>query len=122
MRISDWSSDVCSSDLRLLRTNRNGKRTRMSDLLSTGWFWLVAGYLLGSVPFGLLLTAAAGGGALSKIGSGNIGTTNVLRTGRQGLAAATLLLAAGRGAVIAVGRTSGGERWVKSGQTQDVAV
>ena len=72
----------------------------MSDLLSTGWFWLVAGYLLGSVPFGLLLTAAAGGGDLRKIGSGNIGTTNVLRTGRKGLAAATLLLDAGKGAVI----------------------
>src|SRR3546814_1143366 len=61
---------------------------------------LVAGYLLGSVPFGLLLTAAAGGGDLRKIGSGNIGTTNVLRTGRKGLAAATLLLDAGKGAVI----------------------
>ena len=71
----------------------------MQDLLSTGWFWLAAGYLLGSIPFGLLLTAAAGGGDLRKIGSGNIGTTNVLRTGRKGLAAATLLLDGGKGAL-----------------------
>ena len=70
----------------------------MSDLLSTGWFWLAAGYLLGSIPFGLLLTAAAGAGNLREIGSGNIGATNVLRTGRKGLAAATLLLDVGKGA------------------------
>jgi glycerol-3-phosphate acyltransferase PlsY len=53
---------------------------------------LVLGYLLGSIPFGLLLTKAAGAGDLRKIGSGNIGATNVLRTGRKDLAAATLLL------------------------------
>ncbi len=50
------------------------------------------GYLLGSVPFGILLTRAAGAGDLRQIGSGNIGATNVLRTGRKGLAAATLIL------------------------------
>lgn len=51
-----------------------------------------AGYLLGSIPFGLLLTRAAGLSDVRKIGSGNIGATNVLRTGHKGLAAATLLL------------------------------
>lgn len=71
----------------------------MHDLLSTGWFWLAAGYLLGSIPFGVLLTAAAGAGNLREIGSGNIGATNVLRTGRKGLAAATLLLDIGKGAL-----------------------
>ncbi len=50
------------------------------------------GYLLGSIPFGLLLTKAAGMGDVRQIGSGNIGATNVLRTGKKGLAAATLLL------------------------------
>ncbi len=49
------------------------------------------GYLLGSIPFGVVLTRIAGGPDLSTIGSGNIGATNVLRTGRKGLAAATLL-------------------------------
>jgi acyl phosphate:glycerol-3-phosphate acyltransferase len=52
----------------------------------------VIGYLLGSIPFGLLLTKFAGTADLRSIGSGNIGATNVLRTGRKGLAAATLLL------------------------------
>src|SRR5215467_10874523 len=51
----------------------------------------VIGYLLGSIPFGLLLTRVAGTADLRSIGSGNIGATNVLRTGRKGLAAATLL-------------------------------
>jgi glycerol-3-phosphate acyltransferase PlsY len=60
------------------------------------WPWLLGaflfGYLLGSAPFGLLLTRVAGLGDIRKIGSGNIGATNVLRTGNKGLAAATLLL------------------------------
>ena len=55
-------------------------------------------YLLGSIPFGLLLTRAAGLGDVRAIGSGNIGATNVLRTGHKGIAAATLLLDAGKGA------------------------
>ena len=56
------------------------------------------GYLLGSIPFGLLLARLAGPGGIRGIGSGNIGATNVLRTGRKGLAAATLLLDGGKGA------------------------
>ena len=59
---------------------------------------VVAGYLLGSVPFGLILTRLAGLGDIRQIGSGNIGATNVLRTGNKGLAALTLLLDAGKGA------------------------
>lgn len=59
---------------------------------------LALGYLLGSIPFGLLLTRAAGMGDIRSIGSGNIGATNVLRTGNKGLAAATLLLDAAKGA------------------------
>jgi glycerol-3-phosphate acyltransferase PlsY len=59
---------------------------------------MALGYLLGSIPFGLILTALTGAGDLRKIGSGNIGATNVLRTGRKGLAAATVLLDGGKGA------------------------
>ena len=55
-------------------------------------------YLLGSIPFGLLLARAAGLGDIRRIGSGNIGATNVLRTGHKGIAAATLLLDGGKGA------------------------
>ncbi len=57
-----------------------------------------AAYLLGSIPFGLLLTKAAGMGDVRSIGSGNIGATNVLRTGRKDIAALTLALDAGKGA------------------------
>jgi glycerol-3-phosphate acyltransferase PlsY len=60
--------------------------------------WFIPGYLLGSIPFGLLLTRLIGIDIRS-VGSGNIGTTNVLRTGNKGLAAATLLLDGGKGAV-----------------------
>ena len=59
---------------------------------------LIGGYLLGAIPFGLVLTRLAGLGDIRKMGSGNIGATNVLRTGRKGLAAATLLLDGGKGA------------------------
>ena len=64
-------------------------------------FALGVGYLLGSIPFGLILTRATGAGDLRAIGSGSIGATNVLRTGRKGLAAATVVLDAGKG-VLAV--------------------
>ena len=60
--------------------------------------YILLGYLLGSIPFGLLLTRAAGLPDIRTIGSGNIGATNVLRTGNKALAAATLLLDAGKGA------------------------
>ncbi len=59
--------------------------------------FILLGYLLGSIPFGLLLTRSAGLGDIRAIGSGSIGATNVLRTGRKGLAAATLLLDSRRG-------------------------
>jgi glycerol-3-phosphate acyltransferase PlsY len=60
----------------------------------------VFAYLLGSIPFGLILTRAAGLGDIRAIGSGNIGATNVLRTGRKGLAAATLLLDGFKGTLV----------------------
>ena len=63
---------------------------------------LLLGYLLGSIPFGLLLTRAFGAGDLRQIGSGSIGATNVLRTGHKGLAAATLLLDLAKGYVAVV--------------------
>lgn len=61
--------------------------------------WAVLGYLLGSVPFGLVITRALGLGDLRRIGSGNIGATNVLRTGNKPAALATLLLDSGKGAI-----------------------
>jgi glycerol-3-phosphate acyltransferase PlsY len=59
---------------------------------------LLGAYILGSIPFGLLLTQAAGAGDIRNIGSGNIGATNVLRTGKKGLAALTLFLDGAKGA------------------------
>jgi len=73
----------------------------------------VLGYLLGSIPFGLVLTRLAGHGDIRAIGSGNIGATNVLRTGNKPLALATLLLDGGKGAAaVAIGYQFG----------QDIAV
>jgi glycerol-3-phosphate acyltransferase PlsY len=69
----------------------------------------VAGYLLGSIPFGLLLTRAAGLGDIRRVGSGNIGATNVLRTGNKLLALATLLLDGGKGAVAVLAFAAWGE-------------
>ncbi len=61
--------------------------------------WIVVGYLLGSIPFGVVIARAMGLGDLRQIGSGNIGATNVLRTGNKAAAAATLILDAVKGAV-----------------------
>ena len=61
--------------------------------------WTVIGYLLGSIPFGIVITRSLGLGDLRQIGSGNIGATNVLRTGNKGAALATLLLDTGKGAI-----------------------
>ena len=75
---------------------------------------LLLGYLLGSIPFGLILTRLAGLGDIRAIGSGNIGATNVLRTGRKGLAAATLVLDAlkGTAAVLIAARWGSAEALV----------
>lgn len=70
----------------------------------------ILGYLLGSIPFGLVLTRAAGLGDIRSIGSGNIGATNVLRTGNKKLAAATLILDGAKGAVaVLIARALGGD-------------
>ena len=68
------------------------------DTLAEPLLAIALGYFLGAIPFGLVLTRMAGLGDVRAIGSGNIGATNVLRTGRKGLAAATLLLDAAKGA------------------------
>ena len=76
----------------------------MIDPISWEFAWpyllaaLAGGYFLGAIPFGLILTRLAGLGDVRNIGSGNIGATNVLRTGRKGLAAFTLALDTGKGA------------------------
>ena len=72
--------------------------------------WAGLGYLLGSIPFGMILTKAMGLGNLREIGSGNIGATNVLRTGNKGAAAATLLLDGAKGAIaVLLARALAGE-------------
>jgi len=69
------------------------------DFSLTSSLVLIVSYLLGSIPFGLVITRLCGLGDIREIGSGNIGATNVLRTGRKDLALATLLLDAGKGAI-----------------------
>lgn len=77
---------------------------------------LVGGYLSGSAPFGLLLTRAAGLGDIRAIGSGNIGATNVLRTGNKTLAAATLLLDALKGMIpVLIAKSFGNEAAMAAG-------
>jgi acyl phosphate:glycerol-3-phosphate acyltransferase len=74
----------------------------MPELVSSGavlGLWALLGYLLGSVPFGVVITRALNLGDLRQIGSGNIGATNVLRTGHRGAALATLLLDGAKGAL-----------------------
>ena len=72
--------------------------------------WTIFGYLLGSIPFGLVIARALGLGDLRSIGSGNIGATNVLRTGNKPAALATLLLDSGKGAIaVLVARHLGGD-------------
>lgn len=70
----------------------------MNTMIAPVLLAAVLGYALGGIPFGLILTRITGAGDLRAIGSGNIGATNVLRTGRKGLAAATLLLDLAKGA------------------------
>jgi acyl phosphate:glycerol-3-phosphate acyltransferase len=90
-------------------------------LLATDWslydlLALVVGYLLGSIPFGLLLTNLAGQGDLRRIGSGNIGATNVLRTGNKKLAALTLVLDALKGtAAVLIGARFGPDAAILGG-------
>ncbi len=84
------------------------------DFVSLLIFGLFLPFLFGSVPFGLLITASAGLGDIRNIGSGNVGATNVLRTGRKGLALATLLADAGKGAaaVIIANFLNNGNIWL----------
>ena len=86
----------------------------MTTLLAVGWPAIIAalvlGYAAGAIPFGLILTKFAGLGDVRAIGSGNIGATNVLRTGNKPAALATLLLDSGKGAIaVLLARQFGGE-------------
>ncbi|HEY0413491.1 MAG TPA: glycerol-3-phosphate 1-O-acyltransferase PlsY [Allosphingosinicella sp.] len=88
-----------------------------SDIIGPPLLALLLGYALGSIPFGIILTKASGAGDLRAIGSGNIGATNVLRTGRKGLAAATLVLdmLKGTAAILLAG-------WLFPGSAQIAAI
>ena len=87
--------------------HRRRLEARMVGISYGGALALALGYLLGSIPFGLVLTRLFGAGDLRSIGSGNIGATNVLRTGRKGLAAATLVLDALKATLAVVARLVG---------------
>src|ERR1700743_3553308 len=91
-----------------MRLRPHERETLMLEALAAidwtdAWpFYLVVfvfGYLLGSIPFGLIFTRLSGGGDIRQVGSGNIGATNVLRTGKRWAAAATLICDAGKGAL-----------------------
>lgn len=71
----------------------------LNHIQLSGFIGIIGGYLLGSIPFGMVLCALAGYGDIRKIGSGNIGATNVLRTGNKLLAALTLILDSSKGAL-----------------------
>ena len=91
---------------------RSGDLSRLYPYLAP----LFCGYLLGSIPFGILLTRLAGLGDIRKMGSGNIGATNVLRTGRKDLAALTLVLDGAKGAAaVLVGGQWGAEMAILAG-------
>src|SRR3954453_10993137 len=95
-------------------TAKRGTAMSANAFLSIGF---ILGYLLGSIPFGLILTKLAGTSDLRSIGSGNIGATNVLRTGRKGLAATTLICDALKGtlAVIIAGYYGGSDAAMLAG-------
>jgi glycerol-3-phosphate acyltransferase PlsY len=89
---------IASARLFAVAIGAGEARRVTAETLAPPLLALLLGYLLGSIPFGLILTRLGGAGDVRAIGSGNIGATNVLRTGRKGLAAATLLLDALKGA------------------------
>jgi glycerol-3-phosphate acyltransferase PlsY len=90
---------LCPNASDVLMKGRKMEGLALMEFGADSLWTALLGYALGSIPFGLLLTMAAGIGDVRQIGSGSIGATNVLRTGRKGLAAATVLLDAGKGIV-----------------------
>ena len=115
MRRATFSRDAGEENSRIARRYASATNLVMTtDLL----FALAIGYALGSIPFGLLVTRLGGKGDVRSIGSGNIGATNVLRTGSKGLAAATLLLDALKGtAAVLIARAlfDGAETYAAAG-------
>src|SRR3954471_21683571 len=102
-RPSEPSEGFCCGSRRLCANPRVPGDDVTVEIFALPLLCLLLGYALGSIPFGLVLTRSAGLGDVRRIGSGNIGATNVLRTGRKGLAAATLILDAAKGAAAVLG-------------------